>query len=370
VSTTRLARLFVGAIIFVLAGSGIASAQTAPASGTTVAQTTTPPKKKDPPRPPWLILHVIPQWKYMLGTSDLPRPNSVCSGGTCGQAGNYIYEQGQTRLGYGAVLNLGRGVSFNYTHSYVDQTIGRVTNVHNEFVYQQWNDDRVDDANLAYAIPNIATSVAIGWHSRIRQCCGNGAGEEDKNEWESYYFRITGRLLGPTSRYFGKLIGLTGQADWIPHDNQTVCSNLPASTYKNMGCASGNAYFSSPYCTKKPSSLCFLPQNGAIPNAGNLVHGTGTFNITYPVGGPESPFAVFGTYFNDWDYYLNSPIPYLYNREDFGFIWKYKSWVTITAADSNLYQHIGASFPYVFPNVVNRNRLDLSVDLSYPVSNI
>jgi hypothetical protein len=348
VTNLRLVRIVIGAMILALTGVGIASAQT-----TTTSTMNVP--KKDPPKKPWLIIHVTPQWKYMLGQSDLPRPDSVCSkfgtpltGGTCGQAGSYEYADGQTRLGYGANINLGTGLSLNYTHSYIDQTIGRVTTVTNAYTYQAFNDDRVDDGNLAYAIPHFyGISVAFGYHQRVRMCCGNKPGSANKNWYESWYGRLTDRV-GPNSKYFGRLVGLTAQADWIPHDNNYT----------------GAAYFASPYCTLSAAE-CLLPQNGAIANGGDKLKWTGTFNITYPLLNPKSPFALYGQYFNDWDYYYNSPIMYLYNNVQIGFIYHYNSIMTIQADDTNLYQH-HEGYPYVFPNTINRDRLDLSVDFAAP----
>jgi hypothetical protein len=362
VSTTRLARLVLGAMIFVLAGAGIATAQTAPGSSSTVAQTT--PQKKDPPKKPWITVHLTPQWKYMLGTSDLPRPNTICSGGSCGATGNYLYAQGQTRLGYGFNASLGGALTLNYSHYYVDQTIGRVTNAANEYVYQVFNDDRYDQVDLIYPVAGVA--LDLGYRQRVRQCCGNLAGQANKNQWHEYYFQATDRFLGPKSKYFGKLIGITIKPAWIPHDNQLVCGNLPAKTYDAMGCASGNAYFSNPACTLKPASLCFLPQNGAFPNSGDKWHVLGLFNITYPVGGPKSPFAVYGQYFNDYDYFLNAPGMFLYNRVDFGWIYHLGTFMTLSMTDTNLCQH-KTGFPFVYPNTVNRNRLDLSADIALPV---
>jgi hypothetical protein len=351
VSNQHLVRLLAGSVLLALAGVGIASAQTTSSSASTttfksstVAQATAPPKKQDPPL---ITLHLTPQWTWMLGTSDLPRPNFVCSspktkltGGTCGQAGAYAYANGQTRIGYGANIYLTPKVTLNYVHSYINQTLGRVTTgtgPATAYEYQVFNDDRVDDGSLAFPIGSIP--VAFGYHQRIRMCCGNTPGIGNGNVENWWYAQLSPRF-GPKSKYFGGLVGITTNAAYIPHP---VCGDGAQS------CSLANAIKTG--------------QDG-----GNKWKWTGTFNLTYPVGGKDSPFALYGTYLNDWDYYWNSPIFYLYNRIDYGFIYHYQKYATLTVADSNLYQHRSVGYPYDFPNTINRDKLTVVMDFALPTS--
>jgi hypothetical protein len=328
-----LVRLLAGSVMFVLAGVGIASAQTTTAStnSSTVAQAPAP--KKDPPKHPIAIVHITPQWTFMLGSSDLPRPDNVCGGGTCGQAGNFAYAQGQTRLGYGVNFILTPKVTLNYVHNYINQTLGRVTTATGAYSYQVFNDDRVDDINLAFPISGVG--IAVGYHQRVRMCCGNAGGAANGNIENWWYAQATKRFIG-NSKYFGPLIGITANASYIPH----------------------------PACSPTAGSNGCKPALGL--DGGNKIKWTGAFNVTYPVGGRNSSFGLFGTYTNSWDYFWNQPGFFLYNEADYGFIKKFGANETLFVMNSNLYQH-PQGFPFVAPNTINRDKLLISMHFALPV---
>ena len=206
--TTTLAAAFVLSVGF---GTGIASAQTAPAAtqnSTTVAQA---PAKKDPPKKPFIILHLTPMATYNVGGADLPRPSNVCALGTCGPNGNYEFANPATNLGYGANINVAPRLSLDYVHSYVNQNIGTVTNYKGATTYQQFNNDRTDDASIHYALGTVA--LAAGWHERVRQCCGNPAKQSDAGQTAYHYWYLQGTEgFGPGSKYFGKMFSQIGRA--------------------------------------------------------------------------------------------------------------------------------------------------------------
>jgi hypothetical protein len=311
--------------LFAVVGVGIASAQTTPAgaattsstaSSTTVAQATPAPK---PPALPLVVFHLTPIATWMVGGSDVARPPS--KGGT---TGNYQYVEPLANLGYGAQINVTRHWYLNYVHSYIDQNIAKVTTE----PYQVLNNDRTDDASLNYVV-NPSLSFAGGWHERVRQCCGNNAPASAANQtaYHYNYLQVAGHT-GPGSKYFGKILNVTVQGQDIPHNTTPIIKD--------------------------------------IHSEGNKTHVTATGNVTLPIGDPKtSTFAGFFTYLNQFDYFLNSPIMYLYNEADYGFIKKFSPWVTLTATNSNLYQHL-QGYPYKIPDTINRNRLIVTLDIAIP----
>jgi hypothetical protein len=141
---------------------------------------------------------------------------------------------------------------------------------------------------------------------------------------------------GPNSKYFGRLAGLTVQEEYIPHNTLSV--------FKTTG-----------------------PVVEVVPNAGSLYHTMVTPNITYPIGDPRtSTFATYVTYLNNFDYFMNAPIPYLYNQVDFGIIKKWPPMFTLTLYDSNLYQH-HEGYPYTNSDTINRNKIIMIFDVALPI---
>jgi len=351
-----------------MATVGIASAQTTPpaststttndyasaTSGTSTSETPTgstvaqaPAKKKDPPKKPFITLHLTPMATYNVGGADLPRPTYECSGGTCGPNGNYEFADPATNLGYGANINLAPRWTLNYVHSYVNQNIGTVTNYKGVTTYQQFNNDRTDDANLGYLLGHVA--LAAGWHERVRQCCGNPPKQSDAGQTAYHYWYIQGTEgFGPGSKYFGKMFSLTLQGAYEPH--------VPSAPYyANPACL---AYATAAECKTPPYE---------IPGEGNKFHGLYNVHFATPIGGKTSPFGVYAQYLNNWDYFDNQPIMFLYNEVDYGFIYKFSPLVTLSAMNSNLYQHQNAGYPFVIPNTVNRNKLYMTLDFALPV---
>jgi hypothetical protein len=341
-------------------GIGIASAQTLPATATaskpvTLAQATPQPAPK---RPPLLVLHVGAMGSYDLGTSDLAFPGVYCTTtGDCGASGQYQYSEPIWHFDYGAQINLTRKWYLSYTHNYIDQNNGRVgvpstaclapgpcvakgaakNTFDIPYTYQKLNDDRVDDASLDYVMGPV--TVAGGWHERVRMCCGNPVLSSDANQvaWHDVYLSEAGRV-GPGSKYFGKLAGLTVQEQYIPHNTSP---SFDASTDVTGA-------------------------KVAIPSEADKTHIQFTPNITLPIGNPStSTFALTGTYTNNFDYYLNSPIMYLYNQVDFGIIKKWPPDLTFSVIDTNSYQfHQG--YPYIGPDTINRNKLIMTLDIALP----
>lgn len=358
-------RHFMTALIatFVLAGVsgiGIASAQTVPAAAksTTVAQSQETPAEapKPKPRKPFVVIHITPMATYNVGGADAPRPASDCAplpsksstiqGGSCGPSGNYEFADPATNLGYGATFNLAPRWTLNYVHSYVNQNIGTITNYKGETTYQQFNNDRTDDASLGYTMG--AYVISAGWHERVRQCCGNPPVQSDAGQTAYHYDYLQGATrFGTGSKYFGKLFGLTLQGAYEPHTPS-------AAYYANPACL---GYATAAQCATHPYE---------IPGEGNKFHITYTGNMTLPIGGKDSSFALFGTYLNNWDYFENQPVMFLYNEADYGFIKKFSPFVTLTATNSNLYEH-HEGWPYVNPNTVNRNKLLVTLDFALPI---
>ncbi|MHB8147614.1 MAG: hypothetical protein ACYDGM_10205 [Vulcanimicrobiaceae bacterium] len=309
-------------------GVGIASAQTTPA-GTKIADATAKPapaKKK--PAKTLAVIHLQPQLTFETGGANLPRPDSLG-----GANGNFQYTNGTLRLNYGAQVFLGKKLFINYAHFYINQNIGTVTTKTGAPVYQVFNDDRVDDVSLNYPIGPVM--AAVGFHQRVRQCCGN-PNQTAAGEVGYHLFYIQGGTrFGPNSKFFGKLVGLTLNLASIPHNSAQVFTD--------------------------PST------GGAIPAEGNKLKLTYIGNITLPIGNPKtSTFAAFLNYLNNYDYFNSAPFMYLYNQTDFGFIKKFSSAVTLQATDSNLYQH-QQGFPFVPPNTINRAKLLITLDYAIPI---
>jgi len=341
------------ALVLAVAGAGIASAQTAPSATTTTSIAGTgkrvtvaqAPESKPKPRKPLIIIHVGSQSTFNVGSSDLPRPNYYCSAGSCGATGNWEFVDPITHLTYGANIPLGK-FSLNYAHGYVNQNIGRVAipatygTSHSPYTYQSLNDDRTDDASLSTTWHAIA--LAIGWHQRVRMCCGsiyNGGyvpgGTNTLPTAEHWWYLNEGTRVGPGSKYFGKLFGLTVGEQMIPHNGTTV-----------------------PCIEAHPYASC-------VPYGGTKLHVQFTPNLTVPIGGKTSSFALFGTYTNNFDYFVNSPIQYLYNEVDYGFHKKWPPYVTLTVTNSNLYQ-IHSGYPYDNADTINRNKLLVTLDVALP----
>jgi len=337
----------------IVANVGIASAQTtstataATSNSSTVAQA--PAAKKDPPKPKLLIVHVGGMGTWNIGSSDLALPSSYCATTQdCGPTGQYQFADPVVHFTYGAQINLAKRWYISYSHGYVNQNIGRVgiaskvcsslpCTAAKEFeipyTYQKLNDDRTDDASLNYNAGPVVLSG--GWHERVRMCCGNGL-EDSSTEtmWHDLYVQLAGRA-GPGSKYFGKLFGLTVQEEYIPHNTTGVFK-------------------------ASPSGL-------VVPTQGSIYHTTFTPNITVPIGNPHtSTFAFSGSYVNNFDYFINAPIPYLYNEVDFAVIKKWPPAITLSITDSNLYQfHSG--YPYSNSDTINRNKLLMVLDYALPV---
>ena len=353
-------------VLCTTAGVGIASAQTVPAATTTTstdtstvaqsnAQPTTAPRLPyRAPMPPLVVLHLQAMSTWNIGSSDLPLPNVYCATTQdCGASGQYQFADPVVHFNYGAQINLGRKLYLYYIHNYIDQNIGRVavpTSVcgslpcntagpaKNSFTipytYQKLNDDRVDDASVNYIAG--AVTIAGGWHQRARMCCGNPVSPTLANQvmWHDLYFQLAARA-GPNSRYFGRLVGLTIQEQWIPHNTTSVFKASPS--------------------------------GAVVPEAGSITHTMFTPNITEPIGDPRhSTFALYAQYLNNFDYFLNAPVPYLYNQVDFGFVKKWPPMFTLTVTDSNLYEH-HEGYPYSNADVINRNKLIMTLDMALPI---
>ncbi len=138
--------------------------------------------------------------------------------------------------------------------------------------------------------------------------------------------------------------------------------------------ASVPAAATSASCSDCRSRVEFIPHDNPSCAAGSTVclsgtskfHVTYTGNITYPIGNPKtSTFAVFGTYLNNFDYFENSPIQYLYNEADYGIKKEFSKYVTLTVTNSNLYQHL-AGYPFILPNTINRDKLIGTLDIAIP----
>ncbi|HTU69170.1 MAG TPA: hypothetical protein VMF11_02525 [Candidatus Baltobacteraceae bacterium] len=338
-------------VLCTMAVVGIASAQTTPAattSGITVAQATAAPKK-DPPKPHFVTVHVGGMGTWNVGSSDLALPSSYCATTQdCGPTGQYQFANPVIHFTYGIQIKLSKKFFLSYAHSYVNQNIGRVgiaskvcsslpCTAAKEFVipytYQKLNDDRVDDAALNWLAGPV--TVSGGWRERARMCCGNG-NEDSAGEtaWHLLYLKLATRV-GPGSKYFGKLFGLAVEEEYIPHNT--------AGVFK-----------------ASPSGL-------VVPTQGSLMHTTVTPNITLPIGDPHtSTLAFFGTYLNNFDYFINAPVPYLYNEVDFGLIKKWPPYVTLSVTNSNLYEH-HEGYPYSNADTINRNKLLMVLDVALPV---
>jgi len=312
-------------VLSFITGVGIASAQTTSGGAASGADAVASPAPKPKPKKLLAVLHLQPQMTFNTGSSDLPNP--------AGATGNFEYAGGTLRLNYGAQVFLGKKLFINYAHFYINQNLGRVTNKAGGYVYQVFNDDRVDDVSLDMPIGPVL--AAVGFHQRVRQCCGNPP-QNAAGAVAYHLFYVQGATrFGPNSKYFGKLVGLTLNLADIPHN--------AAQTFTD------------------PST------GGAIPSEGNKLKLTYTGNITLPIGNPKtSTFAAFLTYLNNYDYFNNAPFMYLYNQTDFGFIKKFSSDVTLQATDSNLYQH-QQGFPFVLPNTINRAKLLVTLDYAIPI---
>ncbi len=308
---------------------GIASAQTTQGGAASGAKAVANPHPKPKPKELLAILHLQPQMTFETGGADLPRPDSLG-----GATGNFQYTGGTLRLNYGAQLFLGDKFFVNYSHFYINQNIGTVTNKAGAPVYQVFNDDYVNDLSLNHPIGTVMAT--FGFHQRVRQCCANPPDRTSAGVVAYHLLYIQGATrVGPDSKYFGKLLGLTLNVADIPHNSSQVYTD--------------------------PST------GGAIPADGNKLKLTYTGNITLPIGDPKtSTFAAFVTYLNNYDYYNSAPFMYLYNQTDFGFIKKFSSDVTLQATDSNLYQH-QQGFPFVPPNVINRAKLLVTLDYAIPI---
>jgi hypothetical protein len=288
---------------------------------------------------------------WNIGSSDLALPSVYCATTQdCGATGQYQFADPVVHLNYGAQINFNRHWYIYYLHNYIDQNIGRVAvptkvcgslpctaakEFTEPYLYQKLNDDRVDDASLNYLAG--ALTVSGGWHERVRMCCGNPVTPSLANQvaWHDIYFQLAARA-GPNSRYFGKLFGLTVQEEWIPHNTTSV--------FKTTG-----------------------PVVEVVPEAGSITHTMVTPNLTYPIGEPRtSTFAVFTQYLNNFDYFLNAPVPYLYNQVDFGIIKKWPPMFTLTVTDSNLYEH-HEGYPYTNADTINRNKLIMVFDVALPI---
>jgi len=355
--------------LFTSAVVGIASAQTAPpttnttTTTSTTSTTTTPTTlnnvaqasapKKDPPKTPFIVLHVGGMGTWNVGSSDLAQPSIYCATTQdCGPTGQYQYADPVVHFDYGAQINLAKHFWINYAHNYIDQNIGRVAipskvcsslpcTAAKEFTipytYQKLNDDRVDDASLNYL--SGAVTISGGWHQRTRMCCGNPTPSDAANQvyWHDVYFQLAARA-GPGSKYFGRLAGLTIQEEYIAHNTNAVFD------------ATSNTGAKTPFVS-----------------FGSLYHTTFTPNLTYPIGDPRSSsFAVFAQYLNNFDYFMNAPIPYLYNEVDYGIIKKWPPFVTLTVTNSNLYQH-HSQYPYTGQDTINRNKLIMVLDVALPI---
>jgi len=337
-------------LLSTMASVGIASAQTAPstdASTTTVAQSSSPAPKKDPPK--FFILHVGGMGTWNIGSSDLALPPSYCTTTQdCGPTGQYQFADPVVHFTYGAQINLAKKWYISYSHAYVNQNIGRVgipskvcsnlpctaaTEFEIPYTYQKLNDDRTDDASLNYKADLV--TISGGWHERVRMCCGNGL-ETSSGEtmWHDLYLQLAGGA-GPASKYFGKLFSLSVQEEYIPHNTKSVFKASPSEQI--------------------------------VPTQGSLYHTTFTPKITTAIGNPKtSTFALFGQYVNNFDYFINAPIPYLYNEVDFGMVKKWPPAVTLSVVDSNLYQfHSG--YPYSNADTINRNKLLMTLDIALPL---
>ncbi len=363
-----------------MAAVGIASAQTAPSATTTssdnastgTASTTTlstatdtvaqgnpnnptNPQYRPLPKPAFIVIHLQAMGTWNIGSSDLPLPSAYCATTQdCGPSGQYQYANPVVHFNYGAQINLSKKWYLFYLHNYIDQNIGRVginstvcstlpcntagaakNSFTIPYTYQKLNDDRVDDASLNYLAGTVI--VSGGWHQRVRMCCGNPVTPSLANQvaWHDIYFQL-GTRVGPNTKYFGRLLGITVQEEYIPHNTTP------------------NAFKASP--------------SGAIePTLGSLMHTMVTVNGGVPVGDPRtSTLAVYAQYLNNFDYFMNAPIPYYYNQVDVGLIKKWLPYLTLTVTDSNLYQH-HSGYPYSNADVINRNKLLMTLDYALPI---
>jgi hypothetical protein len=358
-------------VLFAATSAGIASAQTVPSTTAstpttlstqptsgdtdTVAQgnpnNPTNPQYRPPAKPAFIVIHLQAMGTWNIGSSDLPLPSAYCATTQdCGPSGQYQYANPIVHFDYGAQINLSKKWYLFYLHNYIDQNIGRVgvaskvcgslpCTAAKEFTipytYQKLNDDRVDDAALNYVAGTVI--VSGGWHQRVRMCCGNPVEPDLANQtaWHDIYFQLATRV-GPNTKYFGRLLGITVQEEYIPHNTTSV--------FKTTG-----------------------PVVEVVPNAGSLYHTMVTVNGGVPVGDPKTAtLAVYAQYLNNFDYFLNAPIPYLYNQVDVGLIKKWPPNITLTVTDSNLYQH-HSGYPYTNADVINRNKLIMTLDYALPI---
>jgi hypothetical protein len=357
------------AVVFVVAGAGIASAQTAPASSTTVAtagtgtvvsQATPAPK----PKKPLFTLHVGAQSTWNVGSSDLGRPDITCPAGVnptspsvnyCGGAnGNYVTSTPVVHLDYGINIPIGK-FSLNYAHSYINQNIGRVASgvASHPYAYQVLNDDLVDDANVGYNIGSVA--MALGWHQRVRMCCGNNSNlvpAVNRTMWHDIYLQEAAGT-GPTSKYFGKWATLTVQEQFFPHTSYGNPATADCGTDDVIG--------------QYGTCVTLGTDHSFVPYEGNKWHVQFTPRVGVPIGGNNSTFQVYALWTNNIDYFLNSPTQYLYNQVDYGFVKKWPPYFTLTVTNSNLYEYESIKYPYINADTINRNKLLVILDCALPI---
>ena len=287
------------------------------------------------------------------GSSDLALPSVYCATTQdCGATGQYQFADPIVHFDYGVQINLIKHLCLSYSHNYIDQNIKRVAvpeglqelALHRRqeftipYTYQKLNDDRVDDASLNYL--SGAVTISGGWHQRRRMCCGNPTPSDAANQvyWHDVYFQLAARA-GPNSKYFGRLAGLTIQEEYIAHNTNSVFSATSNTGAKKRSRALAAC---TTRCSRRTSPIRSVIRE-------------------------SSTFAVFAQYLNNFDYFMNAPIPYLYNEVDFGIIKKWPPMFTLTVTDSNLYQH-HSQYPYTGQDTINRNKLIMVLDVGTPDS--
>ena len=232
---------------------------------------------------------------------------------------------GVTRLGGSITQHVGNW-SIGGTRSYIDFTLGRITNAAGQFVYPGFIDDAIDDIHTAYSFKKV--SITLGWHDRYRICCP-AAHDNPVPINEQYWYIQADGGVGPETK-FGHIVNLS------LNDAEVIHKGLP--------------FYPNP-----------VPGQPDIPGEGNKNLLTFTGQIIVPVDKKQT-LGVWGLYANNFEYYYAYAHPTFYNNVTYGITKNFPANISYTAYVLNYYQH-NEGYPFIFPNTVNLCIIGMTVNL-------
>jgi hypothetical protein len=241
-----------------------------------------------------------------------------------GTAGNPLVN-GDTRFPVRLNVPIAKRFLFQYTHGYIDETLGSVTNAAGTQYYPGSVRDITDTFAMSYAAaPNV--SIQAGYFDRFRVCCPiHGVSVHN-------VFVGANGTFGPSFRGEQVLTFSGTIAKAVAHQADA-------------------AYLAS------------LPPG--IHDQGNLVTYSGSLGVQAPL---DSRHTING-YANIGianDYFDNTYAPFYYWVSDMGLSKRFNDTFSLTGDLLNLTEH-NEGYPFVFPNAIHRTKIVLTGTFHLPI---